>query len=35
MTIVDDTFQQLKKQEIKIPFPKEYEYSTKHLTKLY
>lgn len=35
ITIVDDTFQQLKKQEIKIPFPKEYEYSTKHLTKLY
>ena len=35
MTIIDDTFQQLKKQEIKIPFPKEYEYSTRHLTKLY
>lgn len=35
ITIVDDTFQQLQKQEIKIPYPKKYEYSTKHLTKLY
>ena len=33
--IINDNFQQLQKQEIEIPFPKEYEYSTKHLTKLY
>jgi hypothetical protein len=33
--IIDDNFQKLQKQKIKIPFPKEYEYSTKHLTKLY
>ena len=33
--IVDDNFQHLYDQEIKIPFPLEEEYSTKHLTKLY
>ena len=33
--IVDDNLQQLYEQEIKIPFPSEKEYSTKHLTKLY
>ena len=35
IAIIDDNYKQLYEQEIKIPFPSEEEYSTKHLTKLY